>query len=172
MTNCIKPNDFKPNGIKPSDHLLLKRSCQPGFRDLEFHYISDLLAELFKLLGFARLRTALYHPQINGKIERYHRTLKASLAASHLIWIQALSVVHSSHHIIPNSKGVSPLQMFTGSDAFVPNIIGNDTPRFTREYVSKLSNYLQLLELTVKLSSKLLPRISYVPNDLHDCSHV
>ena len=21
MTNCIKPNDFKPNGIKPSDHL-------------------------------------------------------------------------------------------------------------------------------------------------------
>ena len=21
MTNCIRPNDFKPNGIKPSDHL-------------------------------------------------------------------------------------------------------------------------------------------------------
>ena len=21
MTDCIKPNDFKPNGIKPSDHL-------------------------------------------------------------------------------------------------------------------------------------------------------
>ena len=21
MSNCIKPNDFKPNGIKPSDHL-------------------------------------------------------------------------------------------------------------------------------------------------------
>ena len=21
VTNCIKPNDFKPNGIKPSDHL-------------------------------------------------------------------------------------------------------------------------------------------------------
>ena len=21
VTNCIKPNDFKPNGIEPSDHL-------------------------------------------------------------------------------------------------------------------------------------------------------
>ena len=43
-----------------------------------------LFAEIAKLLGFARLRTAPYHPQANGKIERYHRTLKASLAASPL----------------------------------------------------------------------------------------
>ena len=42
---------------------------------------TDLFAELAKLLGFARLRTAPYHPQANGKIERYHGTLKASLAA-------------------------------------------------------------------------------------------
>ena len=61
---------------------------------------SDLYAELAKLLGFARLRTAPYHPQANGKIERYHRTLKASLAASPLPWIQALPVVLFSHHIM------------------------------------------------------------------------
>ena len=31
MTNCIKPNDFKPNGIKPSDHLPILR-CYNSLR--------------------------------------------------------------------------------------------------------------------------------------------
>ena len=63
--------------------------------------------------------------------------------------------------------------MVTGSDAFVSYLFGNDTPpRFTRDYVSKLSTHLQLLEFTVTPSSKLLPRISYVPKALQDCSHV
>ena len=132
-----------------------------------------MFAELAKLLGFASLRTAPYHPQANGKIERYHRTPKASLAASPLPWIQALPVVLFGHQIILNSQGVSPFQMVTGSDAFVPNIFGNDTPpRFTRDYVSKLSIHLQFLEFTVTPSSKLLPRISHVPKALQDCSHV
>ena len=63
--------------------------------------------------------------------------------------------------------------MITGSDAFVPNLFGNDIPpRFTRDYVSKLSTHLQLLEITVTPSSNLLPRISYVHKALQDCSHV
>ena len=123
-----------------------------------------MFAELAKLLSFARLRTAPYHSQANGKDERYHRTLKASLVASPLRSIQALQVVLFSHHIIPISQGVSPFQMVTGSDALVPNIFGNDTPpRITRDYVPNLSTHLQLLEFTVAPSSKLLPRISYVP---------
>ena len=56
---------------------------------------------------------------------------------------------------------------------FVPNIFGNDTPpRFAHDCVSKLSTHLQLLEFTVIPSSKLLPRISYVPKALQDCSNV
>ena len=63
--------------------------------------------------------------------------------------------------------------MVTGSNAFVPNIFGNDTPpRFTRDYVCKLSTHSQHLEFAVTPSSKLLPRISYVPKALQDCSHV
>ena len=68
---------------------------------------------------------------------------------------------------------MSPFQKVTGSDAFLPNIFGKDTPpRFTRDFVSKLLTHLQLLEFTVTPSSKLLPRISYVPKTLQDCSHV
>ena len=40
------------------------------------------------------------------------------------------------------------------------------------DYVSKLSTHLQLLEFQVAPSSKLLPRISYQPKALQDCSHV
>ena len=45
---------------------------------------SNLFAELAKLLSFACLRTAPYRSQANEKIERYHRTLRTSLAASPL----------------------------------------------------------------------------------------
>ena len=30
MTNCIKPNDFGPNGIKPSDHLPFRETFFTG----------------------------------------------------------------------------------------------------------------------------------------------
>jgi cleavage and polyadenylation specificity factor subunit 1 len=40
---------------------------------------SELFHELSTSLGFTRLRTTAYHPQSNGKIERYHRTMKASI---------------------------------------------------------------------------------------------
>nr|XP_054930349.1 uncharacterized protein LOC129386421 [Dermacentor andersoni] len=42
---------------------------------------SSLFTELLQLLGTARLRTASYHPQTNGLVERFHRHLKAALTA-------------------------------------------------------------------------------------------
>ena len=58
---------------------------------------SNLFAELANC-------TAPYRSQANENIERYHRTLKTSLAASPLPFIEALPVVLFSHHIIPNSQ--------------------------------------------------------------------
>ena len=134
---------------------------------------SDLFAELSKLLGFARLRTTPYHPQANGKIERYHRTLKASLAASPLPWTQALPVVLFSHRILPNSMGISPFQLVTGSDAFVPTIFKEKQRQtFTRDYVSKLATHLQLLQFTTPSLTSHSGSKQYVPRDLQECSHV
>ncbi|XP_052901604.1 uncharacterized protein LOC128309285 [Anopheles moucheti] len=40
---------------------------------------SSLFDELTRLIGSSHLRTTAYHPQSNGIIERWHRTLKASI---------------------------------------------------------------------------------------------
>jgi hypothetical protein len=42
-------------------------------------FVSQLMGELHKLLGVKPLFTTPYHPSGNGRVERFHATLKASL---------------------------------------------------------------------------------------------
>ena len=44
------------------------------------NFMSNLMSELFKLLGVKHLRTSPYHPQTDGMLERFHGTLKAMLS--------------------------------------------------------------------------------------------
>ena len=44
-------------------------------------FTSDIWSSLAKLLGVNLHYTTAYHPQANGMVERFHRTLKASLTA-------------------------------------------------------------------------------------------
>lgn len=56
---------------------------------------SSLFRELMNLLGINRIRTTSYHPQANGAVERWHRTLKAALMArlSNKSWVEELPTV-------------------------------------------------------------------------------
>ncbi len=42
-------------------------------------YLSHVFAAYLRLLGIRHIVSAPYHPQTNGKIERYHRTLKGQV---------------------------------------------------------------------------------------------
>ena len=43
------------------------------------NFTSSLLGELYKLIGVTALRTSPYHPQTDGLVERFNRTLKGML---------------------------------------------------------------------------------------------
>lgn len=47
--------------------------------DQDKQFESCLFNELSKILGLQKNRTTAYHPQANGMIERWHRTLKAAI---------------------------------------------------------------------------------------------
>jgi hypothetical protein len=81
---------------------------------------ADLFSELSKVIGFHRVRTTAYHPQSNGILERFHRTLKAALMAHKEDWIIALPIVCLGLRCIPNENGISPFTAMTGSTILAP----------------------------------------------------
>ena len=42
--------------------------------------LSDLLKEMYQIRGIPKLNTTAYHPQMDGLVERFHRTLLDMLA--------------------------------------------------------------------------------------------
>ncbi|CAB0006873.1 unnamed protein product, partial [Nesidiocoris tenuis] len=76
---------------------------------------SDLFRSLNHTLGIRHFRTTAYHPQANGKIERWHRSLKAALKChSSREWIDALPVVLLGLHSVIPEDGYSPAELLYG----------------------------------------------------------
>ena len=86
----------------------------------------ELFECLAKTIGFCRLRTTDYHPQSNGQLERFHRTVKEALKSAKSDWLRALPIVLFGIRIKPDENGSSPLSATTGLDVPIPNAIVND----------------------------------------------
>ena len=87
-------------------------------------FTSDLWASMCKLMGITRVMTTAYHPQHYGKIERWHRSLKAALRSwlfgSHN-WMAELPWVLLGQRTSPNlDTGVSPSVLVTGQHPALP----------------------------------------------------
>lgn len=86
---------------------------------------SDLIQELCAVLGVTKTRTAPYHPQSDGQIERFNRTLIAMLSklseADRENWDDYLPYALCAYRATVNeSTGCSPNRMMFGHEMSLP----------------------------------------------------
>lgn len=137
---------------------------------------SELFSELSQLIGFHRLRTTAYRPQGNGKIERFHRTLKTSIMARKQSWLDALPVVLLGIRANINEDGLSAFSKVTGSNFLIPYPIidnKNCSNKFSNPDVKSLATEMCKLNIENSTNSRNYNRVgTYIPSDLNKCTHV
>ncbi|KAK7898417.1 hypothetical protein WMY93_019270 [Mugilogobius chulae] len=83
------------------------------------NFTSTLLREVYKLLGITGIKTTPYHPQTDGLVERFNKTLKSMLKKfvedSGADWDQWLPFLLFAYREVPQaSTGFSPFQLLYG----------------------------------------------------------
>lgn len=88
-------------------------------------FLSGLMQELYHLLGIHKVNTTAYHPQTDGLVERFHRTLVQMLSKTTLRngrdWDERLPYVLFAYRTSAQaSTGESPFFLLYGRDAQLP----------------------------------------------------
>lgn len=134
---------------------------------------SKLFASLTNLLGICRIRTTPYHPQSNGKIERFHRTLKQSIKAhAKSDWVAVLTPVLLGLRCAIKDTNVSAAYLVYGTSLRIPGefFTSNiDTPD-EDTFVSHLKQKFEKIK-PVQVSHKST-RSTFVSTELQKTSHV
>ena len=87
-------------------------------------FIGKVVAQLCRSLRIDKLKTAPYHPECNGTIERMHGTLKSMLnkaASQKLDWVGQIPFVMFALRAAPNREtGFSPFELCFGRTVRTP----------------------------------------------------
>lgn len=138
---------------------------------------SSLFQKLMNKLGVSRIRTTAYHPQSNGLVERFHRTLKTALIArgNKQQWVQELStVLFGLRTAIHKETNYSPATMIYGTslrlpaDVFTPAKIDKEDPLLIRH----LTESMALLNESCARAPARQQLTTFIPKQLETCTHV
>ena len=92
--------------------------------DRDTNFLSNLIMDLCKMLGISKLNTTAYHPQCDGAVERFNRTLKCILrkytARFGSQWDRYLPGVLWTYRNPHTSIGKKPLFLMYGVDCRTP----------------------------------------------------
>lgn len=97
------------------DHIITDQGAQ---------FESSLFTNLSTSFGFKHIHTTSYHPQANGMIERFHRSLKTSLRCLSIKgnWVAALPMVLLGwRNTVHDATGTSPAKLLFGIGTTFPS---------------------------------------------------
>lgn len=135
---------------------------------------SKIMEQLCQFMNIKRIRTTAYHPQANGMLERFHRTLKAALRATG-------DFPHWSRHIPLVLLGLrttykedikaSPAELLYGERLCLPNEFFIESPSSLdpAEFVNRLRDHFSHIRAVDPRPQKTKV---FVPKTLSDCKSV
>ncbi|UYV82299.1 hypothetical protein LAZ67_21001652 [Cordylochernes scorpioides] len=137
-------------------------------------FTSELFKTLATLCGVKLKHTTAYHPQSNGKIERFHRTLKAAIRAHNSNkWTESIpTVLLGLRAALRKDSDYSLTQMVYGKTIKLPGEFF-DAPKISttpETFLHKLQK--QIESLKPKLTRHNTSPKIFVFKDLETCSHV
>lgn len=126
-------------------------------------------------MGCQHYRTTSYHPQSNGMIERWHRTLKAALMCHESnSWCEILPIVLLGLRTVHKEDiGVSPAEMLYGQTLRLPGELISESLHQDvneHEFITNLCERMRRVQYSPISHHSV--RSSFVQEDLKKCSHV
>lgn len=113
-------------------------------------FIAELFKEMSNLLKIKHIKATPYHPQSNGSIERYHRTLgeyiRAYTQKEQTTWHKYLRYfLFSYNNTVHSTTGFSPHLLVFGFDVKIPDSVKNarlnyNYDSYKRELIEKLKD--------------------------------
>ncbi|CAG9138302.1 unnamed protein product [Plutella xylostella] len=135
---------------------------------------SSLFSALMKRFGINKIHTTAFHPQANGKVERWHRTFKAALMArgATVTWSDELPTVLLGLRTAIRENALCPAQMTYGATLRVPSdfFVPTQSKIEDADYVRRLTDTMAAISPVQK--ARATRERPFVYKDLRTCSHV
>lgn len=139
---------------------------------------SNLFVSLMKMLGINKIRTTPYHPQSNGAIERWHRSLKVALRTRlhGTSWVDELpTALLGLRAACRSDNGISAAELTFGKTLRLPGDF-YDLPKEKQEYNDPNSIVKKIHETINSFrpisQNRHSSRAIFVHSDLRNCEYV
>lgn len=143
------------------------------------NFESSLFHKLLQTMGIQKTRTTAYHPQSNGVVERFHRTLKTALKtrlSQHIKWIDELPTVLLGLRASPRADtSLSAAQLTYGHNIRLPCDFFTSTSNnqeINHDFVTQLQETINKAIQSQRTSSHGNNKPVFIHQDLKSCKQV